>query len=138
MVRCPGIHLFHQPPTLKEALEKAGEIGETASLCQTPPGVLLETGTLLTVTRDKTDEIKIKLERMEAKKLLLFSIPLDLNRASPEDLCLVPGIGESLAREIVAYRERRRAFRSADELREIKGVGEKKYRSLRPFFVVRP
>ena len=74
---------------------------------------------------------------MEAKKLLVFSIPLDLNRATPEDLCLVPGIGKSLADEIVAYRGRRGAFRSVDELRQVRGVGDKKYQTLKPFLTVK-
>ena len=74
---------------------------------------------------------------MEANKLLVFSIPLDLNRASVEDLCLIPGIGESLAREIVTYRERRKRFRSVDELKNVKGFGEKKWKEFREFFVVR-
>ena len=74
---------------------------------------------------------------MEANKLLVFSIPLDLNRASIEDLCLVPGIGESLAREMVAYRERRKGFRSVEELKNIKGIGEKKYHLFKPFFITK-
>jgi competence protein ComEA len=75
---------------------------------------------------------------MEANKLLTFSIPLDLNRVSVEDLRLIPGIGESLAREIVTYRERRKGFRAVEELKNVKGVGEKKYQSYKPFLTVRP
>jgi competence protein ComEA len=74
---------------------------------------------------------------MEANKLLVFSIPLDLNRVSIEDLCLVPEIGELLAREIVVYREKKRGFRSVEELKNVKGIGEKKYQSLKNFFIVR-
>jgi competence protein ComEA len=74
---------------------------------------------------------------MEARKLLVFSIPLDLNRVSVEDLCLIPGIGESLAREIMTYRERRRGFRSVEELKNVKGIGEKKWRAIKTFFTVR-
>jgi len=68
--------------------------------------------------------------------LLVFSIPLDLNRVSMEDLCLIPGIGESLAQEIVKNRERRKGFRSIEELKDVKGIGEKKYESLKTFFIV--
>jgi len=78
----------------------------------------------------------IKLERMEAHKLLVFSVPLDLNRVSVEDLCLVPGIGESVAKEIVAHRERKKGFRSVQELTSVKGIGEKKWLEVRHFFVV--
>jgi competence protein ComEA len=74
---------------------------------------------------------------MEARKLIVFSLPLDLNRASVEDLRLVPGVGDPLGREIVAYRERRRAFNSVEELKNVKGVGEKKYESLRKYLTVR-
>jgi competence protein ComEA len=54
-----------------------------------------------------------------------------------EDLCLIPGIGESLAQEVIAYRERRRGFRSVEDLRNVRGIGEKKYRSLKGFFTIR-
>ncbi|MDI6763459.1 MAG: helix-hairpin-helix domain-containing protein [Thermodesulfobacteriota bacterium] len=53
-----------------------------------------------------------------------------------EDLCLIPGIGESLAREIVTYRERRKGFRLVEELKNVKGIGEKKYESLKNFLIV--
>ncbi len=137
-VRYPGIHSFHRPPTLKEVLERAGVMTETGSLHPALPGGLIETGTRLTVAGKEAREIRARVGRMEAGKLLVFSIPLDLNRASAGDLCLVSGIGESLAREIIAYRERRRGFRSVEELRGVKGMGETKYRSVKPFFVVRP
>jgi len=74
---------------------------------------------------------------MEARKLLVFSLPLDLNRATSEDLCLVPGVGESLANEVVAYRERRGSFRSIEELKHVKGIGDKKYLTLKPFLTVK-
>ena len=80
--------------------------------------------------------IKAKLGRMEARKLLVFSIPLDLNRVSAEDLSLIPGIGESLAQEILAYREKRRGFRSVEELKNVKGMGEKKWRAIKSFLFV--
>ena len=81
--------------------------------------------------------IKIKLGRIEARKLIVFSLPLDLNRASAEDLCLIPGIGELLGREILAYRERRRAFSSVEELRNVKGIGDKNFESIKSYFIVR-
>ena len=73
---------------------------------------------------------------MEANKLLVFSIPLDLNRASVEDLCLVPGIGESLAREIVNYRRSKGGFRSLEELKNVTGIGEQNWKSFQSYFKV--
>jgi len=155
-VRNPGIHIFKNPPTLRESIEKAGGLKEAVPLDIGPSSEILETGTLLTVTKEsplipphppllkggqggiRQEEIKIRISRMAANKLLVFSIPLDLNRVSAEDLCLIPGIGESLAQEIIAYRERRKAFRSVEELKNVKGIGEKKFQSFESYFVVRP
>jgi competence protein ComEA len=137
-VQKPGLYIFKNPPTLIEAVEKAGGLKESARFEATQSSELLETGTLLTVSRQSSKEIKIALARMDARKLLTFFIPLDLNRVSVEDLCLIPGIGESLAREIVTYRERRRGFRSVEELKNVKGIEKKKYDSFKAFFTVRP
>jgi len=63
-------------------------------------------------------------------------LPFAFNRVSIEDLCLIPGIGESLAQEIVKYREKRKGFRSIEELKDVKGIGEKKYESLKTFFII--
>jgi competence protein ComEA len=154
-VRHPGVYLFQNPPTLREAIERAGGLKETALFDATSYSEILETGVLLTITKEssqipphppllkaenggiKHDEIKIKIGRMAANKLLVFSIPLDLNRVSIEDLCLIPGIGESLAQEMIAYRERRRGFRSVGELKNVKGIGEKKYQNLKGFFITK-
>jgi len=165
-VQNPGIYLFQNPPTLKEVIEKAGGLKETAQFDTASFSEILETGTLLTVTKEssqipphpplpsgpeallgrrlkgghggiKHDEIKIKIGRMAANKLLVFSIPLDLNRVSMEDLCLIPGIGESLAQEIITYRERRKGFRSVEELKNVKGIGEKKYQVFKEYFVIK-
>jgi len=136
-VRSPGIFIFQNPPTLVETIEKAGGLKEKAQFDATASSETLETGTLLNITKESSQEIKIKIGRMAASKLLVFSIPLDLNRVSVEDLCLVPGIGESLAQEMVSYRKRRKGFRSVEELKNVKGIGDKKYTSLKNFFTVR-
>jgi competence protein ComEA len=136
-IRRPGIYFFQAPPTLKEAIDKAGGLKEAALFDGDSSAEVLETGTQLKIVMEPPKEIKVRIGRMEAHKLLVFFIPLDLNRVSVEDLCLVPGIGESLAREIVAYRERRKAFRSVDELRNVKGIGEKKWQALRNFFTAK-
>jgi competence protein ComEA len=137
-VQKPGVYIFKSPPTLIEAVEKAGGFEESARFDEAQSSEVLETGTLLNVSRESPREVKIILGRMEARKLLVFSIPLDLNRVSIEDLCLVPGIGESLAREIVTQRERRKGFQSVEELTNVKGIEKKKYQSFKTFFTVRP
>jgi competence protein ComEA len=161
-VKNPGIHFFQKLPALTDAIEKAGGVNEGGHLDSNLLSETVQTGTLITLTKEFPEtrsphpsegegqsegeslkkreinqgQIRIKLGRMEAHKLLVFSIPLDLNRVSAEDLCLIPGIGESLAQEVIAYRERRKGFRSIDELKNVKGIGEKKWMEFKTFLIV--
>ena len=57
--------------------------------------------------------------------------PISLSQATPEELDALDGIGETLAERIVEYREAHGGFRSLEELREVEGIGEKRFESLR-------
>jgi competence protein ComEA len=63
---------------------------------------------------------------------------LDLNRATEQDLDTLPGIGPQLAERIMEYRQSVGAFRSLNELRAIKGIGNKKFDRIRPLVTVSP
>ena len=56
--------------------------------------------------------------------------PLDLNTATVEELTQLPGIGEELARRIVAYRAEHGRFETVEELTEVSGIGEGKLAAL--------
>jgi competence ComEA-like helix-hairpin-helix protein len=64
--------------------------------------------------------------------------PLDLNRATPDDLLQLPGIGPGLAARIVDTRARDGAFGSIDELRRVRGIGRTTLERLRPLLAVGP
>lgn len=54
--------------------------------------------------------------------------PLNLNTATVEQLDdALPGIGPTLAAAIVSEREERGGFRSVNELRDVRGIGEKRF-----------
>jgi competence protein ComEA len=53
--------------------------------------------------------------------------PINLNAASQEQLETLPGIGPVLAEAIVAERERRGGFRSVNELRDVRGIGDQRF-----------
>ncbi|WP_344863130.1 ComEA family DNA-binding protein [Planomonospora alba] len=56
---------------------------------------------------------------------------IDLNTATPEQLEQLPGVGEVLARRITEYRDGHGGFRSVGQLREVSGIGEKKYAEMK-------
>ena len=62
--------------------------------------------------------------------------PLDLNRASADEISRLPGVGPSLARRIIEERDRRGRFESTEGLRGILGLGPKKLAALREYVTV--
>jgi competence protein ComEA len=61
---------------------------------------------------------------------------IDLNRASHAELLQLPGVGEKLAKRIEDHRKKHGPFRSADDLRQVKGVGAALLQRLRPWVCV--
>ena len=56
---------------------------------------------------------------------------VNLNSATQPELEALPGIGPTLAEAIIAERERRGGFRSVNELRDVRGIGEKRFADLK-------
>ena len=52
---------------------------------------------------------------------------LNINTADIAALCTLPGIGESLAGRVVAYREEHGPFGSPDEIMKVSGIGQAKF-----------
>ena len=55
---------------------------------------------------------------------------VNINTATEEELDTLPGIGEELARRIVAYREENGPFATTEELINVKSIGEAKLADL--------
>jgi competence protein ComEA len=62
--------------------------------------------------------------------------PIDLNTATLADLDTLPGIGPTLAAAIIRERDRRGGFTSIDQLRDVRGIGEKRFADLHDLVTV--
>ena len=56
--------------------------------------------------------------------------PVNINTAGVEELDTLPGIGESLAGRIIAWREANGPFQSVEEIMEVSGIGEATFAEL--------
>lgn len=56
---------------------------------------------------------------------------VDLNRATESELCTLPGIGQTRAQAIIAYREASGGFRSIDEIQNVSGIKSGTYEKIK-------
>jgi competence protein ComEA len=61
---------------------------------------------------------------------LTLGVPLSLNRATVQDLLLLPGIGPSLASKLIAARDGRGGFTDWEQVDAVPGVGASKLSAL--------
>ena len=61
---------------------------------------------------------------------------VNLNTATQEELTALPGIGDTLAERIISYREAHGGFSSAEEVRQVEGIGEGKYAGIENLITV--
>jgi len=57
---------------------------------------------------------------------------LNINKATARELERLPGVGPALAARIVEHRARYGPFRRVEHLLAVRGVGEQRFRELRP------
>ncbi len=58
---------------------------------------------------------------------------IDVNQAEWAELSQLPGVGETLAKRIVAHRQRHGPFTSVEQLDDVRGIGPKLLVGIRPW-----
>lgn len=61
---------------------------------------------------------------------------ININTANLEELQKLPGIGPSKAQAIIDYREKVGEFKSIEEIKNVKGIGEKTYEKLKELITI--
>ncbi|MDE6579326.1 MAG: helix-hairpin-helix domain-containing protein [Ruminiclostridium sp.] len=61
---------------------------------------------------------------------------ININTASKEELMTLSGIGEVIAQRIIDYREEHGNFRSVEEIKKVKGIGEARFNSIKDHIIV--
>jgi competence protein ComEA len=77
--------------------------------------------------------VPIEIDRLSQRQV---EYRIDVNSATWVEWGQLEGIGDALARRIVADREQNGPFRSIDDLRRVKGIGPKTLERIRPWVTV--
>jgi len=77
---------------------------------------------------------RIKPGALSNKKRYVLDLPLNINRATADELMLVPGIGEKTAGAIIQVRKELGGFKQIEDLLQVRGIGPKKFDKFKKYF----
>lgn len=90
-------------------------------------------------SQETQEEAPLELEEAEQQTPLSApteEAPLNLNTATQAELELLPGIGPVLAQAILDYRDSFGGFSAKEQLKEVSGIGEKRYAAVEALITV--
>ena len=135
-VRRPGLYKVSAGSRLAAALERAGGVSRRGD----------ETGVNLAAPLHDGQQVIVPLRGAAGAVGAASAIggaaggaaaggPISLSQASEAQLETLDGIGPALAGRIIQYRQQHGGFRSLDELKEVSGIGDKRFQALRQALV---
>lgn len=123
-VNKPGVYELSCTARAFEAIEKAGGFSTEAYEEALNLAKPLEDGEKLTVpTKEEWEQAEQAEEALTAENEKQDGL-VNINTASKEELCTLPGVGSSRAESIIAYREENGSFSAIEDIKNVTGIKE--------------
>lgn len=139
-VKNEGIVELEEGARIDDAIKKAGDVTEFADLSKVNLAYELSDGQKVYIP-SKNEEIE-EYASLDAGENVLeeseaIGGKININVADSSALQTINGVGESLAGKIIAYRELNGKFKSIEDLKNVSGIGEKKFEDIKDKVVVK-
>ena len=129
-VNSPGMIELKVGDRVYDAIEKAGGTTELADISKVNLAYILSDGEKIYIPSiNDTNDVGMQEEFKSGK--------VNINTASKEELQSLSGIGESIAQEIVNYRNKNGKFSSIEDIKNVSGIGENKYEKIKDNITVK-
>lgn len=139
-VRNAGLYRLQPGARANDALQKAGGFGPQADRAAVNLAELVQDGEEIRVPKigeSAAGPRKSPARKGRSKKKPRAIASIDLNTATAGELAQVPGLGQTLAERIVAYRTLNGRFASLDELADVSGLTQRRIDALTQYVFVR-
>lgn len=140
-VKKQGIIKVKEGSRIADAIEMAGGVNKDADLSKINLAYLIEDGQKIYVPsiNDKNLESSITEDAGEGviKEEGSKGSKVNINKASQTELETLNGVGPSTALKIINYRNENGVFKKNEDIKNVPGIGETKYESLKDSICVK-
>ncbi len=137
-VNSPGVIELEEGARIEDAIQKAGGIKPEANLKEINLASEIEDGEKIYVPNlvEQVEETTLSSES-EANTSSKSDGKVNINKASVSELTSIPGVGASTAQKIITYREENGKFKTIEDIKNVSGIGDSKYNSMKDFISVK-
>lgn len=137
-VKSPGVYKVSEGTRLFQVIEMAGGLTESASTEMLNRAEAVYDGQKITVMSKKGEASG---EESQGGKVTggisgISNGKVNINIADSATLQTIPGIGPSKAERIIEYRETNGRFAKTEEIKNVTGIGDKTYESIKDYITV--
>lgn len=133
-IQNPGVYEIKENDRVNTIIEKAGGLKEGASIKSINLAARLSDGDKIYIP-NREEEKQIETTEVKGNNTGTVKITknskININKASISELKQITGIGESTANKIIDYRENVGKFKKIEDIKEVKGIGDSKYESIK-------
>ena len=138
-VKKPGTVILPENSRLEDGIKEAGGLKSNAATKYLNLADFLEDGAFIyilnTVEEKKNTSINPGDTSLPSDKPK--SGKVNINSATDKELDTLPGVGESTAKKIIDYRKAKGKFKKIEDLKNVSGIGDAKFSSIKEFIKVR-
>lgn len=133
-IQNPGVYEIKENDRVNTIIEKAGGLKEGASIKSINLAARLSDGDKIYIPNREEEK---QIETTEVKRnntgtvKITKNSKININKASISELKQITGIGESTANKIIDYRDNVGKFKKIEDIKEVKGIGDSKYESIK-------
>ena len=133
-VRHPGIYVVAANSMADSVIKMAVPLRPLELPPNQRGAVSLANGSTLSLVRQQDGSQLLKAGSMTVPERMTLGVPLDITQMNEADFDRLPGIGPTLARRIIEYRQNNGGVLRVTDLRSVEGIGEKKYKMMKEYF----
>ena len=124
----PGNYLLDEDSTMQDLIEKAGGITDRADIRAFLPSAIVEKNVeyYIPPRYDPTDICSDE----EIQKVNINSV------TDPNALTFIDGIGESISKSIISYRDENGLYQTIEDIMNVSGIGNATYTKLRNYIIL--